>query len=64
MGSYWYIDDSKQRKPKKNEKVLLFNVSFKNDQKVWREIEILGKQTLYQFAEAIVSAFGFDFDHC
>ncbi len=52
------------RKPEKNEKVLLFNVTFKNDPKVWREVEILGEQTLYQFAEAIVSAFGFDFDHC
>ncbi len=30
----------------------------------WREISILGKQSLYDFAEAINDAFGFAFDHC
>jgi hypothetical protein len=30
---------------------------------VYRDIEIEGSKSLYQLAEAIVSAFGFDFDH-
>lgn len=30
----------------------------------WREIAILGSQSLYDFAEAINDAFGFMFDHC
>lgn len=29
-----------------------------------REVQMLGNQNLYQFAEAIIDAFGFDFDHC
>jgi hypothetical protein len=30
---------------------------------IYRDIEIEGSKSLYQLAEAIVSAFGFDFDH-
>lgn len=30
----------------------------------WREVAMLDKQTLYDFAEAINDAFGFMFDHC
>lgn len=30
---------------------------------VWREIEIEGSKTLYSLAQAIVAAFGFEFDH-
>jgi hypothetical protein len=30
----------------------------------WREIAMLGSQSLYNFAEAINDAFGFMFDHC
>ncbi len=30
----------------------------------WREIAMLGSQSLYHFAEAINEAFGFMFDHC
>jgi len=31
---------------------------------VWREIAILGRHSLYHFAEAITGSFGFMFDHC
>jgi len=30
---------------------------------IWREIAMLGRHSLYQFAEAIVDSFGFMFDH-
>jgi len=45
----------------KAQPILLFRVSL--DPKHYREIEILGSTSLYHFAEAIVGAFGFDFDH-
>jgi arsenate reductase len=40
---------------------LVFRVSL--DPKHFREIEIPGNKSLYHFAEAIVGAFSFDFDH-
>jgi arsenate reductase len=45
----------------KAQPILLFRVSL--DPKHTREIAILGSKSLYHFAEAIVAAFGFDFDH-
>lgn len=30
----------------------------------WREIAMLGRHSLYHFAEVIVDSFGFMFDHC
>jgi hypothetical protein len=30
----------------------------------WRKIAILGRQSLYKFAESIVNSFDFYFDHC
>lgn len=30
----------------------------------WRRIAIAGEQSLYKFAEAIISSFDFSFDHC
>lgn len=40
---------------------LTFRVSL--EPKVYRDIEIAASATLYKLAEAIVSAFDFDFDH-
>lgn len=40
---------------------LIFRVSL--DPKIFREIEIAASASLYKLAEAIVAAFGFDFDH-
>lgn len=61
----------KKQKPTKSDKVYIFEVSLdpKNpysrvEEKVWRDIAILGSQSLYKFAESIVDAFGFNFDHC
>jgi len=61
----------KKQKPTKNNKAYIFQVSLdpKNPysrvkEKVWRDIAILDSQNLYDFAESIVNAFGFDFDHC
>jgi len=36
----------------------------KTGERPWRKIVISGRQNLYKFAEIIVSAFEFDFDHC
>lgn len=38
--------------------------SVKPKEKPSRKIAILGRQNLYKFAESIVHAFEFDFDHC
>ena len=62
----------KKRKPNKNDKEYVFKVSLGSEnpyysrakEKVWRSIAALGGQSLYNFAESIVDAFGFDFDHC
>jgi len=35
-----------------------------DDKKISREIEISGNANLYKLAEAIVSAYNFDFGHC
>lgn len=58
-------------RPTKNDKVYIFRISLdpKNPysrvkKEVWRNIAILGSQNLYKFAESIINAFGFDFDHC
>ncbi len=45
----------------KAQPILLFRVSL--DPKHTREIAILGSKSLDHFAEAIIAAFGFDFDH-
>lgn len=45
----------------KEQETLVFRVSL--DPKHTREIEIPASKSLYHFAEAIVGAFGFDFDH-
>jgi len=45
---------------------LVFRISVIDDYEdfeCWREIEIPAKSTLSKFAEGIVEAFGFDFDH-
>ncbi len=55
LGDYWY---SIGQRGKYKEKIL-------NSSKLpWRKISILGKQSLYNFAEVIVDSFNFDFDHC
>jgi hypothetical protein len=40
---------------------LIFRVAL--EPKIYRDIEIEGSKSLHRLAEAIVSAFGFDFDH-
>jgi hypothetical protein len=42
---------------------LIFRAALESDAKIYRDIEIEGAKSLYRFAEAITSAFGFDFDH-
>lgn len=61
-------------KPTENDKAYIFHVILSQSspvyqeqgikEKVWRDIAILGDQSLYDFAESIVNSFGFDFDHC
>ena len=41
----------------------VFKVSLLRLKSIWREIEVDSKASLYNFAAAIVEAFGFDFDH-
>jgi Plasmid pRiA4b ORF-3-like protein len=41
--------------------ILTFRASF--ELKIYRDIEVPASASLYKFAEAIVRAFGFDFDH-
>jgi Plasmid pRiA4b ORF-3-like protein len=41
--------------------ILTFRASF--EPKIYRDIEVPASASLYKFAEAIVRAFGFDFDH-
>jgi hypothetical protein len=46
------------------QQVYRFNAAFKHDAKIWREIEIQGKQTLFELDRALRSAFEHDFfDH-
>jgi hypothetical protein len=42
---------------------LVFRASLADEKSLYRDIEIPASQSLYRFAEAIVAAFGFDFDH-
>jgi len=42
---------------------VILRAAFEDDKTVYRDIEIEGSKSLYQLAEAIVAAFGFDFDH-
>ena len=42
---------------------LIIRVALEGKVSIYREIEIEGSKSLYRLAEAIVSAFGFDFDH-
>lgn len=42
----------------------IFTIKLERNPKIIRKIEILGNSSLYKFAEAIIDAFGFDFDHC
>lgn len=63
----------KKKKPTKNDRAYVFNITLNKDnpyfqmqnikEDVWRNVVILGSQNLYSFAEGIVGAFGFDFDH-
>ncbi|SRR6266576_6636449 len=43
------------------EQIYIFKVYLEED--IYRTIELEGATSLYQFAEAIVSAFNFEFDH-
>jgi hypothetical protein len=42
---------------------LIFRVTLDGRKSIYRDIEIESGRSLYAFAEAIVAAFGFDFDH-
>ncbi|MDD3417650.1 MAG: hypothetical protein PHY47_27290 [Lachnospiraceae bacterium] len=42
----------------------IFKVSLFDNPKVYREIEVPDNWSVYKFAESIISAFNFDFDHC
>ncbi len=42
---------------------LILRVALAHNRSIYRDIEIEGAKSLYQLAEAIVAAFGFDFDH-
>lgn len=64
----------KKKKSTKNDKVYIFRITLSQnspycqirgiEEKIWRDIAVLGSQNLYNFAESIVDSFGFDFDHC
>jgi hypothetical protein len=41
----------------------IFRAALKSDAKVYRDIEIASDASLHDLAEAILAAFGFDFDH-
>jgi hypothetical protein len=42
---------------------LIIRAALEGRRSIWREIEIEAAGSLYKLAEAIVAAFGFDFDH-
>ena len=44
-------------------RTLIIRVALDGEASVYRDIEIKATKSLYRLAEAIVSAFGFDFDH-
>jgi hypothetical protein len=61
----------RKQKPTKNDKLYIFDITLSPDSpltskktKVSRTVSILGKQSLYNFAEGIVDSFDFCFDHC
>jgi hypothetical protein len=41
----------------------VFRASLDGAREIYRDIEVEGTKSLYRLAEAIVGAFGFDFDH-
>jgi hypothetical protein len=41
----------------------ILRVALDHDRAIYRDIQIEGAKSLYKLAEAIVAAFGFDFDH-
>ncbi|HWG06410.1 MAG TPA: hypothetical protein VG271_15475 [Beijerinckiaceae bacterium] len=41
----------------------IIHVALKGAASIYRDVEIEATKSLYKLAEAIVSAFGFDFDH-
>jgi hypothetical protein len=43
---------------------LIIRVALDRKKSIYRDIEIEGSKSLYSLAEAIVTAFGFYFDHC
>lgn len=46
------------------EKIFVFRVFLKDSPEIVRELALIETHTLYNFAEAIVDSFDFDFDHC
>ena len=42
---------------------LILRIALEYDESIYRDIEIEGSKSLHKLAEAIVGAFGFDFDH-
>jgi hypothetical protein len=42
---------------------LIIRAALAGEPSIYRDVEIEGSKSLYRLAEAIVSAFGFDFDH-
>jgi hypothetical protein len=42
---------------------LILRVELAGERSIYRDIEIEASKSLHKFAEAIVAAFGFDFDH-
>src|SRR5690348_16839706 len=42
---------------------LIFRVTLDGHKSIYRDVEIESERSLYAFAQAIVAAFGFDFDH-
>ena len=42
---------------------LIIRAALKGDASIYRDVEIEASKSLYKLAEAIISAFGFDFDH-
>jgi hypothetical protein len=46
-----------------HDSTLIIRTALEGRRSIWREIEIEASGSLYKLAEAIVAAFGFDFDH-
>lgn len=42
---------------------LIIRAALEDEKSIWRDVEIEASKSLYRLAEAIVDAFGFDFDH-